>query len=218
MKKVLSSALVALALTTSSAMAQDFAIGVTAGTLGLGLEGTTNISEKVNVRLIAAGYKYSKDGTSGGDLSYQADAKLFNVGALVDYYPFTNFLRLSAGAIYNGTKVTAAAQPNIGSTYTINGTTYTAADVGSATGEVKYQKVMPYLGFGFGNTMANGNFTIGMDFGAMIGKPTASLTITNPTNNATLANDAAIEEAKFKDEANKYNFYPVVNMSISYRF
>lgn len=218
MKKVISSALVTIALTATSVMAQDFAIGVTGGTLGLGLEGTTSISKNVNARLIGAGYSFSKDGTSGGDLNYKEDIKLLNFGAIVDYYPFTNFFRLSTGAFYNGTKVTANAQPNAGSTYIINGTTYTATDIGSAVKEIKYQKIMPYLGIGFGNTMANGKFTFGMDFGAMFGKPTSTLIVTNPTNNATLANDAAIEEAKLKDDTSKHNYYPVVNMSIAYRF
>jgi hypothetical protein len=37
-------------------------------------------------------------------------------------------------------------------------------------------------------------------------------------NNPTLAADAAAEEQKMKDEANKLTAYPVLTMSISYRF
>lgn len=218
MKKIVSGALLAFTVAASSAMAQDFAIGLTGGTLGLGVEGTTQISEKFNVRVLAAGYKYSKDGSYGTDMTYHGDLKILNAGALVDFYPFTSGLRLSAGGIYNGTKVTVTGQPTAGTSYTINGNTYTAADVGTATGEIKYQKVMPYVGLGFGNTMSGGKVSFGMDFGAMIGKPTASTSISNPTNNATLANDAAIEDAKFKDEANKLSFYPCISMSLSYRF
>ncbi len=219
MKKIVGSALLALTIAASSAMAQDFAIGLTGGTLGLGIEGTTQISEKFNVRMLAAGYNYSKEGSYGSaSMTYDGIAKIKNAGVLIDFYPFTSGLRLSAGGIYNGTKVTATAQPTAGTSYTVNGNTYTAAQIGTATGEIKYQKVMPYVGLGFGNTMSGGKVSFGMDFGAMLGKPTASTSISNPTNNATLANDAAIEDAKFKDEANKLSFYPCISMSLSYRF
>lgn len=218
MKKILSGVVVALALTTSSAMAKEFAIGLTGGTIGLGVEATTNLTEKLNVRALAAGFNYSKNGTQGSDISYEATAKLLNAGVLLDYYPFSTGIRLSAGGIYNGTKVDLKGTPSAGSSYTLNGVTYTAADVGSLNAELKYKKVMPYVGFGFGNTMARSNFTFGMDIGAMIGKPTASLTVANPTNNAAIASNAAIEEQKLKDEAGKLPFYPVITLSASYRF
>lgn len=218
MKNILKSTVIGLMLTTTSVMAQDFAVGLTGGTLGLGLEGTVNVTEKINIRVLAAGFNYSKNGSQGTDVDYDAKLNIFNAGLVADYYPFTSGLRLSIGGIYNGSKLTVDGVPSAGSSYTINNVTYTSAQVGSLTGEVKYQKVMPYVGFGFGNTMTKSNFTFGMDFGAMIGTPSASLTATNPTNNATLASNVAIEESKLKDNVNKLSFYPVVNMSLSYRF
>jgi hypothetical protein len=178
-----------------------------------------SVSEKVNVRALVAGFNYSKDGAdTGGSMTYAADAKLLNAGLIVDVYPFTNVLRFSAGGVYNGTKISLVGQPTAGNIYTINNNDYTAAEVGNATGEIKYGKIMPYVGFGFGNTMKNSNFTFGVDMGVLIGKPTASLTVENPMNNPTLAADAASEEQKMKDEANKLTAYPVLTMSISYRF
>lgn len=219
MKKLpLAGGLLALALLSSAGMAKEFSVGLTAGTIGIGAEAVTGITENLNVRAVVAGFNYSKDGAQGTDVTYQADAKLLNAGILLDYYPFTTGLRLSAGGYYNGTNVTLKGVPSAGSSYTFNGVTYTAADVGDLNAEVKYKKIMPYVGFGFGNTMAGGNFTFGMDIGAMIGSPTASLTTTNPTNNATLAANAAIEEQKLKDEIGKLPVYPVVTISASYRF
>ena len=218
MKKVILTMTLAAILTASSASAKDLAIGFTGGTIGLGLEGTMNIVEKVNLRVLAAGFNYSKNGSYGTDATFDGKLNMFNAGIVVDYYPFTSGLRLSAGGIYNGTKVTVDGVPTAGSTYTINNVTYTSAQVGNLHGEVKYQKVMPYIGLGFGNTMTNSNFTFGMDFGAMIGTPTASLTATNPTNNATLASNVAAEEKNLKDNVNKLSVYPVINLSLSYRF
>lgn len=217
MKKILQSILIGLLLTSGSVMAKDFAVGLTGGTLGLGLEGTVNVIEKVNIRVLVAGYNYTKNGSQGTDVDYDAKLKIFNAGLIADYYPFTSGLRLSAGGIYNGTKLSVDGVPT-GASYTINNVTYTSAQVGSLTGEVKYQKVMPYIGLGFGNTMTNSNFTFGMDFGAMIGTPSASLTASKASTNPALASNVAVEESKLKDDVNKLSFYPVVNMSLSYRF
>jgi len=217
-KSIVATSFLALVLLSNNLMAKEFAVGLTAGTIGLGAETTTNISEKLNARGVVAGFNYSKNGAQGTDVTYEATAKLLNAGLLLDYYPFTNGLRLTVGGFYNGTKVDLKGTPTAGSTYTFNNVTYTAAQVGDLNAEVKYKKVMPYVGFGFGNTMTGSNFTFGMDIGAMIGKPTASLTATNPTNDATLASNVAIEEQKLKDETGKLPFYPVVTLSLAYRF
>ena len=218
MKKIIIGAVTALTILSGSAMAEDFALGVSAGTMGIGLEGTTNIAKYANVRVITAGFNYSKDGTSG-DVAYHGTAKLLNAGVLLDYYPFESGIRLTAGGMYNGTKVSLNGKPTNGtSTYTLNGNTYTAAQVGSVSGDAKYEKIMPYVGIGFSNPIKGSKFTFGVDLGAMIGKPTADLTVTNPTNNATLAADAAVEKAKLQNDANKLTAYPVIQFNVTYRF
>ena len=217
-KSIFSGAILAVALLSSNCMAQDVAVGLTGGTMGLGLEGTTNITDNINIRGVVAGFKYSQNGNSGTDVTYKMDAQLLNAGFMLDYYPFETVLRLSAGAIYNGTKVTMDGQPNAGSTYTFNNNTYTAAQVGTVSGEAKYQKVMPYLGIGFANPMKGSHFTFGLDIGAMIGKATASLSATNPANNATLASDVAAEQVKLQNDVDKLTVYPVLQVSLSYRF
>lgn len=218
MKKIIIGALTALTILSGSAMAEDFALGVSAGTMGIGLEETTSIAKYANVRVLAAGFNYSKDGTSG-DVTYHGTAKILNAGILLDYYPFENGLRLTAGGMYNGTKVSLDGKPAGGTnTYTLNGNTYTAAQVGSISGDAKYEKIMPYIGIGFSNPIKGSKITFGMDIGAMIGKPTADLTVTNPTNNATLAADAAVEKAKLQNDANKVTAYPVIQFNVAYRF
>lgn len=216
MKKLVLASASVLALMSTTVSARDVSVALTGGTIGAGLEATTNITNSINIRGIVAGFSYSQSGSSG-DVNYDAKANLFNAGVLLDYYPFETVFRLSAGAMYNGTKVTVDGKPN-GSTYTLNGVTYTAAQVGTVNGEVKYNKVMPYVGFGFANPMKGSNFTFGMDIGAMIGTPDATLTATNPTNDATITSNIAVEQQKLQDDANKFVAYPVVTISLGYRF
>ena len=219
MKKILIGAVTALTILSGAAMAEDVAVGVSAGTMGIGLEGTTDITKNINVRALAAGFNYSKDGTSGTDITYKGTAKIFNAGILLDYYPFESGIRLSAGGMYNGTKVSLTGKPSSATnTYTINGNTYTAAQVGSVSGDAKYEKIMPYVGIGFSNPIKGSKVTFGVDLGAMIGKPTTELTASNPTNDATLAADIAAEKAKLQHDANKLTAYPVLKFNVAYRF
>lgn len=196
--------------------AQDISIGLTGSTLGAGLEVTTNLTDNLNVRGLVSGFNYSKSLTES-DIQYDADLKLMGGGLILDYYPFERGLRLSVGGIYNGTKLNVTGKPT-GTSYTINGTTYTAAQVGTLTGSIEYKKLMPYAGIGFANPMKGSPFTFGFDAGAMFGSPSTSLTATGAISDPTLANDIAEERKQLEDTAGDIKAYPFINFSLSYRF
>ena len=82
--------------------------------------------------------------------------------------------------------------PSGSGTFTINGNTYTRAQVGTLSTTSKFPGAMPCLGLGFG-TPANrgGRVKFLFDLGAAIGKPTVALTSTGAASNATLQADPA---------------------------
>lgn len=215
MKKI-SMALAAI-LCASGLMAQDFSVGVVGGTLGAGVELTTNVSQNVNVRGILSGASFSKSMTEQS-VTYDGNLKLMGGGLLIDYYPFETVLRLSAGGFYNGTKASITGTPTAGATYDINGVTYTSAEVGTLSGEVAYKKVMPYIGIGFANPMKGSALTFGMDAGVMFGKASTVLTATGAAADPLLAADVAAERQKLEDSVAKANFYPYLAVSLAYRF
>jgi hypothetical protein len=211
-------AISAASLITSSAMANDLAAGLTAGTMGIGVSATTSLIENVNLRANISTYEYKKSGNSGGDIDYDMKLKLFGMGLLADYHPFAGDFRLSLGAYYNGNKFTMDGKPRGGS-YTINGTTYTAAQVGSANAEVKYNKIAPYVGLGWGNAIdKSGNFKFSVDAGAMyVGSAKTSLSVSNPANAVSQA-DIDSESSKLQNNANKLKWWPLIALSLTYRF
>jgi hypothetical protein len=50
------------------------------------------------------------------------------------------------------------------------------------------------------------------------GSPKVSLTASNPKNDPVLAADIAAEESKLKNDTDKLKWWPVLAVSLSYRF
>src|SRR5262252_4684691 len=122
MKKIL-----AIALVLVPAVAQaDGSIGVRAGTLGLGAEFSYPISQRLGVRLNADAYKYSRTFNNSG-IDYDGKADLKTGSLLIDWYPFANNFRISAGPMYNGNKLTANSKADANGQITVNGQKYQAS-------------------------------------------------------------------------------------------
>jgi len=199
------------------AMADGVAVGVKAGTLGGGVELTTNVVPMLlNARIQANGFNYNTTVTNT-NVHYDAKLKLLSVGALADFYPMAGKFRLTAGVYYNANKLTLTGVPTA-ATYTFNGTTYTAAQAGSVTGTMDFNKLAPYAGIGWGDAVSSGSpIGFNVDLGVLYqGKPKTTVTATGAA--AGLAADIAAEKARLDNNVNKYKFYPVASVGISYHF
>ena len=104
--------------------------------------------------------------------------------------------------------------------YTINGTSYTAAQVGSLTGEATWNPVDPYLGIGFGNPFRGSHWTFGLDLGVVYeGSAKVSLSATGAAALPQLASDVQSEQTQAQDTISRYSkWYPVLMVSLGYRF
>ncbi len=216
MKKI-SLALCAAVCMAQPAMAGDMAIGGKAGTLGAGAELVTNVVPMlVNARVQLNAFNYNKT-LQDTSVTYDAKLKLFSFGAVADVYPFVGKFRLSGGLYYNGNKFSMTGTPSAGGTYVINGTTYTAAQVGSLTSTVDFNKVAPYVGIGFGDPVSSGSpVGFNVDLGVLyMGTPKSSVTA---TGTAVAAADIAAEKKKLDDALNKMKFYPVAALGVTFRF
>ena len=219
----------ALALLATSAMAEDkmfsdYAVAVKAGTLGAGLEVTTNITDNVNLRVGVNGYNYSRDGEESG-IEYDADLKLLTFDVLADYHPFeTSSFRLTAGAMYNKNKLEMNGKPT-GTSFEIDGVTYTTAEVADVDAAVDFNNFAPYLGIGWGNAVKSAGWNFVADLGVMFqGTPNSTVTVdtTGTTLNAgqlaTLQTHIANEKAQLDGELDNFKYYPVISIGASYRF
>ena len=208
----------------SSALADtgDVAIGAKASTLGFGGEVTVGLTSSFNARAGYNGYNYNGS-TSQNQITYDYKLSLGSFPVMLDWYPFENSgFRLSPGVIFNNNKVTATGSSTVPGSYTIGGTTYTTAKIGSLTGGVDFDKTVPYAGLGWGNAVGkNSGLSFSFDLGVMFqGTPKVALAATNPTiqSNPAFQTDLNKEIADLKDKTDKFKYYPVVSIGIAYAF
>jgi hypothetical protein len=197
----------------------DFALGIKASTLGAGAEGIVGILPSLNLRAGANALSVDFD-INTSDIDYDVDADLLSFPILLDWYPFKKSgFRISAGALIN--KNEADAEATSQATYTIDGTDYTAAQLGTLKAKVDFKEVAPYVGIGWGNAFGkNKRWSLTCDFGVVFqGEPNIDLAATGPiATDPTFQADLAQEKQELEDELEKYQYYPVIALGITYKF
>lgn len=202
-----------------------FKVGITAGTLGVGPEVSYRLSEHIGIRGNVTLLSVSGDINSDG-ITYESKIKLQSGGVMLDAYPLGGGFRVSGGLRVNGNKASGLASPNSDTSYTINGTTYSAADIGNLRAETDIKNLAPALTLGYGGGLSNG-LVFGIEAGALFQgsvkiKP---LTLTGacagsspPATCATVVADLDAERRSVNDDIDRYKVYPVLQLSVGYRF
>ena len=196
-------------------------IGVRAGTTGVGGDVGWSVAPTLSARIGYSALNFNK-GVDSGDVHYDGKVKLSNLSGLLDW-GVLGPLRLTGGVILNDNRYDVNGQPSNG-TFTINGNTYQASQVGAVNGTVKSGRpVAPYLGIGYGNVGGAGvNFYF--DLGVMFqGSPKATLNLTcgpaaTPGQCAQAQGDVAAEQARLEDNLKKFKYFPVANIGITIGF
>lgn len=201
----------------------DVGIGIKVGTLGPGIDATIPVVPNTfNVRL-NGNYFYYKLSQSLSSIDIDAKLHLQSVGLLGDWHPFGGVFRLSAGGYYNGNEFDAVGKPNAGSSYSINGTSYSSSQVGNLTGKAKYSSSFaPYAGFGFGNSVGKTNrWTFVADFGVLFtGSPKLSLQSAGGSlsSDPTFQQNLEVQRQKSQKDIKEASFYPVIALGVAYHF
>lgn len=205
------------------AFATEVGVYVKGGTLGIGGGIGASITDSIRVRAGYTALNISRD-ISDTDVDYHGDLKLGGGEALLDWHPFNGTFRVTGGLSFSRNKITADGKPS-GGTYTINDHTYTAAEIGSLDGSVKFKSTSPYLGIGWGDVVGkDGRFSFIADIGILFqGSPDASLhancgSAVTPTQCAQIKSDVAEEERDLQDKADDYKYWPVLSLGVAYRF
>jgi hypothetical protein len=218
-KNLFSVVAVVWTIIASSMSLADTSLGLRVGTLGGGVELAHAFTEKLGFRVSANGLNYDTSETRES-IDYDAKFKLESAQLLLDWFPFSNNFRVSAGGMYNGNKFTLDGKPSAGGTYTINGTSYAASEIGALNGKVDFRKSAPYVGLGYGRPIGKG-LQFAADLGVMFqGAPRTTLNARcgATVNCAQIQSDVAAEQAKLDDDLQKFKYYPVVSIGLAYRF
>jgi hypothetical protein len=214
-------ALAAAALCGVTAV-QAAGAGLRIGTTGIGGDIGWGIAPTLGGRVGISAGSWSSH-VDSGDVRYDAKLKLANLNGFLDWSPFGPF-RITAGIVGNKNKIDLNGEPSGNGTFTVNGTPYTASQLGSLTGTVKSgNSAAPYLGIGYGNVWTKGvNFYF--DLGVMFqGSPKVSLTANcgpaaSPAQCAAAQNDVDAEERRVEDSLKKFKYFPVATLGITIGF
>jgi hypothetical protein len=225
MLRTLSLALLAAAATAGAASAQSdgrFALGVNAGTTGVGVEGQFRAARSVNLRVAGDFFSYDEE-FSTDDIDYGGEIEFNTISGFVDLHPFDNSFFVSGGVYGGDRSVNFQASSTVSAE--IGNTIFTAEQIGTLTGEADFGDAAPFVGLGFNNTFRTAG-PIG--FKALVGAafgdaPQVTLRrtggVTLPASIQTQLNaELQNEERELQEEAEDFKTFPVIQLGLSYRF
>lgn len=200
-----------------SSQADEYAItaGPRLSTLGYGVEAGKKINKHLGVRGNVS-YAKADTGQTVNGIRYDADLDWLTAGALLDYYPFeSSGFRFTGGGYAGDNNVDFKATPS--ATTTIGNNSYTTGQIGTINGKAKTNMFAPYAGLGYNSIYQDfGPWNVNLDAGVKFnGNPDVALSLTGGgVSNA----DLQTESARIEDDLDLTKFYPVVGLTVGYRF
>lgn len=222
MKKViLSSAAAALwGLALPAAADSGVSIGVTGGTLGVGLQLGIAFTPYVALRGMVAGLDFSEDFESDSDdLDYDGDFELRNAGVILDYHPWGGWFRVSGGAFLNDNKLEGEAEcEDFDCDFGGESDVLVRGDKVSV--EVEFNSVVPFVGVGWSGTFGDSGWQLQSDLGVLVlGDPDVDVELSGPSSSVPGVQSEAEDEAEdVEDDLEDLSVYPALMVGVSYRF
>lgn len=214
--RVLPIMFVLCAVLSQTAVAEDHAIGARIGMLGIGVEYSYRLNERIAVRGGVNGSGFSFDEIEAG-IDYGFDLDFDSVSLGVDIHPFKGKFRLSTGLLKNDSGLSAIATP--GQSLTIGGTSYAGSDVGRLVGRIGFDSTAPFVAVGW-DWLHNKKLGIALDIGVVSqGSPIVSLRADGPiANDPGFIADLAVETLELQQSLDDFDLYPYAMFGLVVRF
>ena len=190
-------------------------IGVGAGTFGISTEAKLGLANRFETRVQLNYFKLSRTDQSIGNVAYGVDARWLSGALLGDLY-LAGPIRITAGALWNGNRLTIDANPTVN--VTIGDTTYQATDIGTINGKIDFRRVSPYLGVGFAG---RGRVSPVLQLGVLLqGSPQVTYDATTTLTGAAKTRfdqEVQQEVAQIEDDLSFFKYYPHVALGLTIR-
>lgn len=191
-------------------------VGLSAGTMGVAVDGAVQLTSRIGVRGRVAAMPYEPELEFDG-IRYTFALPSPQAGLFADLF-LVGPLRLTGGLRYAADDYSITAE--VTGSVEIGDVTYTAAEVGTLTGAVSSRAAGPYIGIGLGRVAGRG---VGVFFDAGVSfhdSPVASLSSSGGSlsNNAAFQAELDRELTRFNGDIESYSFYPVVALGLRVGF
>jgi hypothetical protein len=217
MKKIIAISIL-LGSMASAASPSKFAIGPKISTPGVGAEFRLKLNELCALRTGINFFSLSRT-FSSNNADWKGKARLLNVPVILDIHAFKNDFAFSVGAFYNGNRLDLSVEPS--RNITLNGHTYTPAQVGKITGDLTFRKISSYVGIRYDNSYTTEKgFSFNADLGVLFqGSSKAKIkSITGMLRNYQQLIEDAAKDAQTKVNTGYVRFHPVVSLGFKYNF
>jgi hypothetical protein len=209
-------------------------IGLTASTLGAGIQGVLGVTQKSHVRVGLNALNYSENFYRDG-ANYAGKLRLRSVQATYDQFLWHSF-HISGGLLaWNGDRGSFNTTIPSGQSFTLGSTSYysSSANSVSGAGSVTFNEAAPIILIGFGNLLAGSEKHFGYSVEAGVafqGSPRVNLNLagtacsnsalTRCTNTAspTIQSGVLAEQTKLDNNLNFLQYYPIIAITLGYRF
>jgi hypothetical protein len=187
------------------------------GTLGAGVGAAYSLNTWAGVHAEVEGFGLSHS-VNVDQNKYDGHLSLKQGGLYLDLFPFSNSgFRVTGGALINDDELSAHAVPNAEGNYKI-GNDYVPAVGAAPSASAKLPTVMPYIGLGYGHKPVSKGFGFTFDIGAAYGRPRVNYTVPAIYSLFTTQANIQQQEQKITDRVERYHWYPVVQLGVTYRF
>ncbi len=194
-------------------------IGTQLGTQGAGIHLSYNLTQSLYFKVEGNYFKYN-DSLEIDSVDYDGDLDLSNLGITANYLPFDGYgFRITAGAFFSNNEFNGRAS-GAGETVEIDDIDYLLGTGDALRGSVEYNSFNPYIGIGWDWAFgASQNFIFGLEVGvSYFGDPESTLTVEGGLADLVPVAGLEAERQSFQDDAEDYKFFPVVKISLTYRF
>lgn len=214
--------------------------------MGVNLQAATNVNRYLNLRGTGNFFNYTANDISTNGFSLNGTVNMATGGVSLDLYPFpAHGFRLSPGALlYNKNEISAIGSPTPGTSITLNSQNFYADSVNpinaSANLGLNTRQKAFTMTTGWGNMIPRkrgGHLSFPFELGAAFtGVPTLAMTLSgdactnqadvaingpscvNMATNAQAQADLAAQLAKWKNDLNPLQVYPIFSFGIAYDF